>query len=106
MKYSARLTLLIFSIVITASGLMINLNPYIKILLFAFVAYLVGYFLDKRLFEKHEKEHLDLIEFAPEAIFIYQNEKIVFTNRRLEELLQLNSHEILGKSIFDFINRL
>lgn len=103
MKYSARLTLLIFSIVIAASGLMFNVNSYIKILLFVLIVYLVGYFLDKRLFEKHEKEHLDLIEFAPEAIFIYQNEKIVYANRRFEELLQLNSNEILGKSIFDFI---
>ncbi|WP_102348507.1 diguanylate cyclase domain-containing protein [Bacillus sp. Marseille-P3661] len=54
--------------------------------------------------KESEKLYRQLVEGSPEPIIVYQNEKVVFVNDKLEELIGYKSEEIIGRSIFDFIH--
>ncbi len=56
--------------------------------------------------KESEEKYRYLVDVSPEAIVIYQNEKIMFANAAVEKLVGANSSaEIIGKSVFDFLPR-
>jgi len=111
MKYTGRITLLLFSIIISIFEYFferISFMLVIEVIFFASIASVVGWSYDRSVYfgkqsENNEKHIRDLIGFSPEPILVYQGDKIVFANDKLENLLKLSSEHIIGKSIFDFI---
>lgn len=77
----------------------------LEAILFAAIAAFLGWVYDKAIFYKNKAEISEtrlsnLLKFSPEPIMVYQDEKIVFVNEKLEELVQSPSADILGKSIY------
>jgi diguanylate cyclase (GGDEF)-like protein/PAS domain S-box-containing protein len=111
MKYIGRITLLIFSVIISvveSFSKETNLSSILEALFFSAIAFSVGWVYDRSRFYKAQaeinKEHFQsLIEFSPYPILVYQENKIVFINDKLEQLLHSSYEEIIGKTIFDFV---
>lgn len=85
-------------------------KPYLlfcEALFFAIIAYFIGLRYDKFTYHhkraEKEKHYRLLIEQSPEAILVHQNNRIVFANEKLRSLLQAESDQLIGKSIFEFI---
>jgi len=52
-----------------------------------------------------EKKYRDLVDLSPEAIFIHQDNEIVFVNPALVDLLGAQkADDLIGKSVFDFVD--
>lgn len=71
-----------------------------RILLIA-VAFFAGWYIDKTHYyrsqaEANSKMTLSLIENSPEPIMVYQDEKIVFVNGKLLELVHMPADKIIG----------
>lgn len=111
MKYLGRISLVSFSLLVfTIKSFYENHNllTFTEAVFFGIVAYGIGWIIDrfshlKRAAEMNEKRYRDIIEFLPEPVLIYHNERILIVNYKLEKLLQLKAAEIIGKSIFDFV---
>jgi diguanylate cyclase (GGDEF)-like protein/PAS domain S-box-containing protein len=111
MNFTGRIIFVSFSFIVSLIESFFeptNLLSVVEALFFAAIAYSVGWIVDRSLYyrkksESSEKRYRDMIEFSPEPILIYQDERIVFVNDKLEELLGLRSEQIIGKSIFDYI---
>ncbi|MCC5911677.1 MAG: PAS domain S-box protein [Clostridiaceae bacterium] len=54
--------------------------------------------------EKSKKEYRRIIEFMPQAVFINDDERIVFANREGAKLLGFDDYrELIGKKVVDFV---
>ena len=112
MKFIGRIAILSISITVSLIEAVFfeetTLMSILEALFFATIAYCVGWVFDRFFYirkkaELGEKRYRDIIEFSPEPIIICQDERIVFVNKQLEQLVGVDSEHILGKSIFEFI---
>lgn len=111
MKYTGRITLLILSImvsIIESFSEATSIWSILEAILFAAIAYLLGWVYDKAIHYKNKAEMSetrlwDLLKFSPEPFLVYQDEMIVLVNDKLEELVQSSSNQIIGKSIFHYV---
>ncbi|WP_071394198.1 diguanylate cyclase domain-containing protein [Bacillus tuaregi] len=111
MKYTGRIILVLFSIAVSVFESLIEpitLYNILEALFFATIAYIVGWSFDRLHYfrkraEQSEKYNRELIEYSPESVLVYHQDKIIFVNDRVEELLQIAADQLIGKSIFDFI---
>ncbi|MEK5393184.1 ATP-binding protein [Margalitia sp. FSL K6-0131] len=114
MKKTGRITLIcisfLFSIVeyfFSSDGLLLAI---IDFTVAAIIAWFVGWQLDKvRLFAKEKKEseenYKQLIELFPKSVIIHRNYDILYVNKSALKLVgALQMEELVGKSIFDFID--
>jgi diguanylate cyclase (GGDEF)-like protein/PAS domain S-box-containing protein len=107
MKYTGRTVLFSLSIVVSIIESFSETTTLWSILeaaSFAAIAFLLGWVYDKAIYYKNKAEISetrlwDLLTFSPEPIIVYQDEKIVFVNKKFEQLIQSSSNEIIGKSI-------
>jgi len=58
----------------------------------------------QRIAQEAEANYRALVENSQTGIFIVQNEALVFTNPRIEELMGYTSEEALGSSIWKFVH--
>jgi diguanylate cyclase (GGDEF)-like protein/PAS domain S-box-containing protein len=110
MKYIGRITLLLFSVFVSVAESFseeTSLASILEALFFGAIAFSVGWVYDKSRFyrnqaEINEERFRNLIEFSPYPVLVYQDNKIVYINDKLEQLLQSSYEDIIGKSIFDY----
>jgi diguanylate cyclase (GGDEF)-like protein/PAS domain S-box-containing protein len=111
MKYIGRITLVLFSATVTVVESFSEVTDFAQIveaLFFGAIAYSVGLVYDKSRFyrqqaEINEERYRSLIEYSPFPILVYQENKIVFINDKLEQLLKSNYENIMGRTIFDYV---
>ncbi|MFP7297994.1 diguanylate cyclase domain-containing protein [Neobacillus niacini] len=111
MKYTGRITLLIISAMVSfieSFSEKTNLWSILEACAFAAIAFLLGWIYDKAIYYKNKAELSetklwDFLEYSPEPIIVYQEERIVFANKKFEDLVQASSSEIIGKSIFHYV---
>jgi diguanylate cyclase (GGDEF)-like protein/PAS domain S-box-containing protein len=111
MKYTGRIILLFLSImvsIIESFSEPTTLWSILEAVTFAAIATTLGWVYDKAVFYKHKVEMSEIslqniFKSSPEPIIVYQDEKIVLVNDKFEELIQLSSTKIIGKSIFQYI---
>ncbi len=111
MKYTGRITFLIFIIMVSfieSFSEKTNLLTILEAIFFGLIAFFAGSLFDKSVYyrkqaETSQEQYRNLVEFSPDPILVYQDNKIVYINDKSEQLLQLRTEEIIGKPIFDFI---
>lgn len=111
MKYTGRTTLSILSIMVSfieSFSEKTTLWSILEAVSFAAIAFLLGWVYDKAIYYKDKAEISetrlwDILKFSPEPIIVYQDERIVFVNEKFEQLIQLPSTEIIGKSILHYV---
>ena len=111
MKYTGRITFLIFIITVSfieSFSEKTNLLTILEAIFFGLIAFFAGSLFDKSVYyrkqaETSEEQYRNLVEFSPDPILVYQDNKIVYINDKSEQLLQLRTEEIIGKLIFEFI---
>ncbi|WP_174727683.1 bifunctional diguanylate cyclase/phosphodiesterase [Mesobacillus harenae] len=54
--------------------------------------------------QESESRYRNVVELSPNIILIHQNDRIVYVNPATTNMLGLNATEILGKTVFDFID--
>ena len=60
--------------------------------------------VDRRRAQASEQGFRDVIEHSPDGVVIHRDEMIVYVNPVLVDLLKYEDHQILGRSIFEFIH--
>lgn len=54
--------------------------------------------------QESESRYRNVVELSPNIILIHQHDRIVYVNPATTNMLGLNASEILGKTVFDFID--
>lgn len=112
MNKSGQIFLVLISILFTTYQKIVN-NEYfftIDFFIFTLIAWLVGRQYDMaRYYEKmaraSEDSYKQLIDSLPESVFIHQDYKIVYANKATVSMVgATNKEELIGKSIFEFID--
>lgn len=113
MIYIGRILTVAASVILTAIHLFIFNEPIekelIDFLVITSLAYFLGWQYDRAKLEGRRREenaesYRQLVELLPEAVFIHENESILYVNKSGEELLAATGKtELIGKSIYTFI---
>ncbi|WP_432408472.1 PocR ligand-binding domain-containing protein [Wukongibacter sp. M2B1] len=54
--------------------------------------------------KRSEERYRKLVEIMPDAIIVYNKQKIIFTNPAFAKLVGIDNHEeLIGRSLFDFV---
>ena len=81
----------------------------VRIIFFAAAALCVGWLSERASALRSallvsERKHRMLADKSLSGILVYRGDHVLFVNRRLEEILERPSEELLGRSIWDFVH--